>query len=95
MFQGEYTIEDNRCIFEMMVKRLVPQDPGLGDLAEVNHDIDLKESKYNRGHTEGLGAMLTGLAASEPDDEKPMTRGAQLIDNLYTFFQEQKDLKCK
>ena len=37
-----------------------------------------------------LEAMLTGLAASEPDDEKRMTRGTQLMENLYAFFQRQR-----
>ncbi len=90
MFEGEYTHEGDRCTFEVMIKRLVLQDHGLTALAEVIHDIDLKESKYNRGETDGLSALLTGLAASEPEDEKRMTRGAQLIDNLYAFFQRQK-----
>ena len=65
-------------------------DRGLTALAEVIHDIDPKEDKHNRGETDGLNALLTGLAASESDDEKRMTRGAQLIDNLYALFQTQK-----
>lgn len=90
MFEGEYTHEGDRCTFEVMIRNLVPRDRGLIALAEVIHDIDLKESKYNRGETDGLNALLTGLAASEPDDDKRMTRGALLIDNLYAFFQGQK-----
>ncbi len=90
MFEGEYTHEGDRCTFEVMTKCLVLQDRGLTALAEVIHDIDLKESKYNHSETDGLNALLTGLAVSEPDDEKRMTRGAQLIDNLYAFFQRQK-----
>jgi len=90
LFEGEYTHEGDRCTFEVMIKRLGLQERGLSALAEVIHDIDLKENKYNRGETDGLNALLTGLAASEPDDEKRMTRGAQLIDNLYAFYQRQK-----
>lgn len=92
MFDGEYTHEGNHCTFEVMVKRLGLQDPGLIALAEVIHDIDLKENKYHRIETHGLSALLTGLAASEPDDEKRMTRGAALMENLYIFFQNQKGI---
>ena len=90
MFDGEYTHEGDRCTFEVMTQRLNLKDSGLVALAEVIHDIDLKDNKYNRGETVGLNALLTGLAASEPDDEKRMTRGADLMENMYAFFQRQK-----
>jgi hypothetical protein len=90
MFEGEYTHKGDRCTFEVMTRRLNLTDPGLAALAQVIHDIDLKDSKYNRGEVDGLNALLTGLSSSEPDDEKRMTRGAQLMDNLYVFFQRQK-----
>ena len=91
MFEAEYTHEGDRCTFEVMTKRLNLQDSGLVALAEVIHDIDLKDSKYNRSETEGLNALLTGLAASEPDDEKRMTKGAQLMENLHAYFHRQKE----
>ena len=90
MFEGEYTHEGDRCTFEVMIKRLGLRDQGLAALAEVIHDIDLKENKYDRSETDGLNALLTGLAASEPDDDKRMARGAQLMENLYAFFRNQK-----
>ena len=90
MFEGEYTHEGDKCTFEVMIKRLDLQDWGLATLAEVIHDIDLKDSKYNREETNGLNALLTGLAASEPDDDKRMTQGMQLIENLYAYFKRQK-----
>ncbi len=90
MYEGEYTHEGNHCTFEVMVRRLGIQDQGLNALAEVIHDIDLKDNRYDRGETNGLSALLTGLAASEPDDEKRMARGAQLMENLYAFYQRQK-----
>ena len=89
MFEGEYTHEGDRCTFEVMIERLGLKDRGLTALAEVIHDIDLKENKYNRSETNGLNALLSGLAGSEHDDEKRMTQGAQIMENLYTFFQGQ------
>ena len=86
MFEGEYTHEGDRCTFEVMIQRLGLQNHGLMALAEVVHDIDLKDRKYNRSETNGLNALLTGLAASEPDDDKRMTRGAQLMENMYAFY---------
>jgi hypothetical protein len=90
MFDGEYTHEGDRCTFEVMIKRLGLQDRGLLPLAEVIHDIDLKDTKYGRAETDGLNALLTGLVASQPDDDQRMTEGIQIIENLYAYFQRQK-----
>ncbi len=90
MFEGEYTHEGDHCTFEVMIKRLGFADHGLIALAEIIHDIDLKDSRHNRSQTDGLNALLTGLTASEPDDDKRMTRGALFMDNLYAFFQSQR-----
>ena len=93
MFEGEYTHEGDRCSFEVMIKRLSLQDWGLAALSEVIHDIDLKDSKYDRAETDGFNALLAGLAASEPDDDKRMTQGLQLFDNLYAYFQRQRAIR--
>ncbi len=90
MFDGEYTHEGDRCTFEVMVRRLKIQDHALGPMAEVVHDIDLKDEKFGRSETEGFGALLTGLVASHPDDDQRMNEGLRLFDNLYAYYQRQK-----
>ena len=90
MFDGEYTHEGDRCTFEVMVQRFGLKDRGLVPLAEVIHDIDLKDTRYDRVETAGLNALMTGLAASQPDDDRRMTLGAQLVENLYAYFHGQK-----
>ena len=90
MFDGEYTHEGDRCTFEVMIQRLGLKDRGLVALSEVIHDIDLKDTKFDHAETAGLSALLTGLTASQPDDDKRMIQGMQLMDNLYAYFQRQK-----
>jgi hypothetical protein len=90
MFEGEYTHEGDQCTFEVMIKRLGLKAQGLPALAEVIHDIDLKDNKYRRPETEGLNALLTGLAASQPDDGQRMEEGGRLLDSLYAYFQRRK-----
>lgn len=90
MFDGEYTHEGDQCTFEVMIQRLGLQDRPLIALAEVIHDIDLKDTRYDRSETDGLKALLSGLTASVPNDNERMTQGAQLMENLYAFFQRQK-----
>ncbi|MCP3955475.1 MAG: chromate resistance protein [Desulfobacterales bacterium] len=90
MFEGEFTHEGDSCTFEMMIKRLGLQERGLTALAEIIHDIDLKDSRYERVETDGLNALLTGLAASQPDDDLRMQQGIQLIETMFTYLQGQK-----
>ena len=90
MFDSEYTHEGDRCTFEVMIQRFRLQDHSLGPLAEVVHDIDLKEEKFGRRETVGFNALLTGLVAAQPDDDLRMTEGLRLFDNLHAYYQRQK-----
>ena len=90
MFNGEYTHEGDRCTFEVMIQRLRLQDHSLGPMAEIVHDIDLKDEKFGRNETAGFNALLTGLVAAVKDDNQRMMEGSKLFDNLYAFYQRQK-----
>jgi hypothetical protein len=90
MFDGEFTHEGNLCSFEVMIKRLHFQDRALFSLAEVVHDIDLKDAKHGRSETDGFNALLTGLVASHPDDFQRIQEGFRLFENLYAYFERQK-----
>jgi hypothetical protein len=87
MFEGEFTHEGNQCTLEVMVRRLGLKDRALAAVAEIVHDIDLKDQKFGRSETDGFLALLTGLIASYPDDNLRLEEGARLFENLYAYFQ--------
>lgn len=87
MYDGEFTHEGDQCTFEIMIQRLQLTDHALGPLAEVTHDIDLKDRKFAHSETDGFCALLTGLVAAHPDDDRRMTEGYRLFENLYTYFE--------
>jgi len=62
----------------------------LGPLAEVVHDIDLKDEKYVRSETAGFNALLTGLVSAHLEDDHRMAEGYCLFDNLYSYYQRQR-----
>ncbi len=90
MFDGEYTHEGDRCTFEVMIQSMRLEDRALLLMAEVIHDIDLKDAKYARSETNGFYALLTGLVASQADDDQRMQEGFRLFENLYAYFQGRK-----
>jgi hypothetical protein len=88
MLGGEFTHVGDQCTFEVLVSvhNLRQQHPGLQALAEIVHDIDLKDERYQRPETAGLARMLEGLCARTPDDDLRIERGGMIFDNLYQSF---------
>jgi len=86
MFEGDFTHEGDRCTFEVMLERFEIYDSGLAALAEVVHDIDLKDNKYGRSQTDGFNALLTGMVASHTEDTQRLVEGYRLFESLYSFF---------
>ncbi|MGH7125008.1 MAG: chromate resistance protein ChrB domain-containing protein, partial [Stellaceae bacterium] len=66
------------------------RDPALTAIGELVHDIDLKDSKYERDETAGLAHMIIGLCASEREDEARIARGGQLFDYFYDYFRRKR-----
>jgi len=87
MFEAEFTHEGDRCTFEVLLERLGLLDDGaLAAVAEVVHDIDLKDGKFGRPETPGVELLLAGIARTEPNDERRIERGGALFDALYASF---------
>jgi hypothetical protein len=90
MFEGEYTHEGDRCTFETLLRRFGLVDPALMEIAEVVHDIDLRDGKFERGDARGIERVLAGIAASHADDIARLERGAALFDDLYTLIMAER-----
>ncbi|MBF6568805.1 MAG: chromate resistance protein [Candidatus Binataceae bacterium] len=86
MFEADFTHEGDRCTFEVLLRRLDINDPGLRAIAEIVHDIDLKDSKFGRPETSGIQKVINGICASQKDDETRLVRGGALFDDLYEAF---------
>lgn len=87
MYEAEYTHEGPRCTFETLLARFrLAGDPALVALGEIVHDIDLKETTFARSETAGVAAMIAGIAATTPDDDARLERGAALFDVLRAAF---------
>lgn len=83
MFEAEFTHEGDLCTFEVLVQRFGLDDPALRAIAEIVHDVDLKDAKYGREEAPGIGQLVAGIAAAHPEDEARLERGAALFEDLY------------
>jgi hypothetical protein len=86
MYEGEYTHEGARCTFEVLRERFAVPQPGLQPLAEIVHDLDLKDSRYGRPEQPGVERMIAGIVASHARDEDRLARGFAFLDDLYASF---------
>jgi hypothetical protein len=86
MFEGEYTHEGDSCTFEVLLERFGLRETPLRRLAQIVHDIDLKDDRYGRPETAGLERLLTGIALRHPDDEARLRDGSAAFDSVYESF---------
>jgi hypothetical protein len=90
MFEGEYTHEGDACTFEVLVARLGIDDRALKPIAEIVHDIDIKDEKYGHEQTSGIQSLITGIASTSETDDERLERGSKVFDDLYDFFRKRK-----
>ena len=84
MFEGEFTHDGNRCTFEVLLAVSGRgDDPGLAALAQIVHDLDLRDDRYQRPETAGVAALIDGIASRFDDDHRRIAESAPLFDALY------------
>jgi hypothetical protein len=90
MFEAEFTHEGDRCTFEVLLERFALADPALRPLAEIVHEIDLKDSKFGRPETPGIDRLVAGIAMSNSDDDTRIAQGAAVFEALYEYFRRKR-----
>jgi hypothetical protein len=91
MFEADFTHEGDRCTFEVLVQRFGLKDLALGPIAEIVHDIDLKDDKFARADTEGVARVIAGLALAHREDDERLEHGSSLFEHLYHYFRRKQN----
>lgn len=86
MFEAEFTHEGDRCTLEVLMERTGVNEPAVGRIAEIVHDIDLKDGKFGRQETPGIEQLIAGIAMAHKDDLARLERGCAVFDDLYEYF---------
>src|SRR5262245_52290572 len=90
MFEAEFTHEGDLCTFEVLLSRFGLTSPALRAIAEMVHDVDLKDSKFARPETSGFERAIAGIALGHAQDEDRLARASALLDDLHTAFERQR-----
>ena len=84
MFEGEFTHDGNRCTFEVLLPVSGREDDrGLAAIAEIVHDLDLRDDRYQRSENQGVAALIAGIVSRFDDDHRRLAESAPLFDALY------------
>ncbi|HEY0726991.1 MAG TPA: chromate resistance protein ChrB domain-containing protein [Pyrinomonadaceae bacterium] len=87
MFGAEFTHHGEDCTFETMLKRFgLSENKGLREIAEIVHDIDLKDDKFHRLEAAGLNAIIDGLSKVLRDDRKLLQQTGVVFDGLHALL---------
>jgi hypothetical protein len=88
MFGGEFTHEGPHCTFETLCARFAIDDPAVTRLAELVHDIDLKDALFGAPEVPTVSAAIEGLQLSRADDHTLLEQGMSLFEALYRSFSQ-------
>jgi hypothetical protein len=84
MSEGQFSHQGNLCTFETMLRAFDLEDPPMKAVAEIVHEIDLRDGRYVRPEVPGVEAILRGWASRSDADRE--AHGIALFDGIYEGF---------
>jgi hypothetical protein len=73
------------CSFETILRRRNLDDPALWKLAELIHEADLDDERFDAPEARGLDVVLRGLSMVA-DDRRVLELSGPLFDGLYEYL---------
>ncbi len=80
---AEFSHQGNLCSFEVMIRAFGLDQVALHLLAEIVHEIDLRDGRYQRPETIGIDATLRGWLLADMSDSELEMHGLALFDGLF------------
>jgi len=90
MVGGDFTHDGDRCTLETLIRTVGLPDRGVKAIAEIVHDLDLKDGKFGRPEAAGIARMIEGLVARYAKDEERLEHGFGMFDDLHEALSARK-----
>lgn len=87
---AEFGHTGNLCSFETMVLRFGLKKPSVQTLAEIVHELDLRDGLYIHPETAGIEAAIRGWVLLGLSDAELELRGLELFDGLDAVLSKNK-----
>jgi hypothetical protein len=86
MYTGDFGHHGERCTFETIAARFALRDPAVTSIAQIVHDLDMKEARYNRPEAPAVGRLVEGLRQMHKDDAALLEQGIAMFEALSRSF---------
>jgi hypothetical protein len=83
MAEVELSHHGEDCTFETLVKRFGISDKAVHKMAEMVHDADLEDEKFQRSECIGINSVLSGWARTAITDDELLAKGIECFEGLY------------
>ncbi len=80
---GVFTHIGNMCTFEVLLNSFNFKSKALKKIAEIVHELDIKDGKYTVPEAKGIEDILIGIRKTAMNDLEALERGIALFDMLY------------
>jgi hypothetical protein len=74
------------CTFETMLEAFGLDESALRVMAEIVHEIDLRDGQYNHPNIEGIDSILSGWLLANLTDAELEAHGIALFEGLYAIL---------
>jgi hypothetical protein len=88
MMDVEFTHHDDGCTFETLLKRFAIPGHALRRIAEMIHDADLEDGKFQRPECSGLDLLFRGWARLGFSDAELLEKGFACFDALHAALRK-------
>jgi hypothetical protein len=83
MLDADFTHQGDSCTFETLCQRFAINDPIILQIAEMVHDADLEDEKFDRKEALGIDLMLKGLAEMKKTSDEILAAGISAVEALF------------
>ncbi len=80
---GEFTHVGDKCTFETILKSFGLKDKGLKKIAEIVHELDVKDDRYKSSGANGVEQILAGIRKMSKNDAEALEKGMNVFEMLY------------
>lgn len=86
MFGVEFGHQGEGCTFETLCTVFGITDPAVARIAQIVHDLDLKDARFGAPDAGTVGTLIDGLQLTTAEDDLLLERGITLFESLYGAF---------
>ena len=83
MAGAEFSHHGDECSFETLIKRFRVSEGAILRMAEMVHDADLEDEKFQRMECVGINAVLSGWAKTKMRDAELLAKGIECFEGLH------------